>query len=393
MAKILMKGNEAIAEAAIRAGAEGYFCYPITPQSEVAEYLAKRMPEAGGVFLQGESEVAVGNMIFGAAATGKRVFTTSSSPGISLMQESISYIAGAQLPAVFVNIMRGGPGLGGILPAQSDYFQAVKGGGHGDYRVLVLAPSSVQEAVDLMMLAFHLADKYRNPVMLIGDGMIGQMMEPVEFPDHYEEDPLPDKNEWAATGCKDRPQRILKSLFLNPDMLEENSWDLDKKYEAWKKDEVRFERYKISDKNDIMIVSYGTMARICQTVIDDLESEGVSVGLLRPISLFPFPTEAIRTEAAKKNIKKVLTVEMSTAQMLEDVELAILGKKPVEFYGRTGGIVPTPEEVREKILQMLGPAAKRKKAVAGKSGKKRAAKKATAKKPAAKKTAARKKKK
>jgi 2-oxoglutarate ferredoxin oxidoreductase subunit alpha len=390
MAKILMKGNEAIAEAAIRAGAEGYFCYPITPQSEVAEYMAKRMPEAGGVFLQGESEVAVGNMIFGAASTGKRVFTTSSSPGISLMQEAISYMAGAHLPAVIVNIMRGGPGLGGILPAQSDYFQAVKGGGHGDYRVLVLAPSSVQEAVNLMMDAFHLADKYRNPVMMIGDGMIGQMMEPVEFPEKFKEDPLPPNSEWAATGAKNRPQRIIKSLFLNPEMLEKNSWDLDEKYKAMEKNEVRCELYKVNPKNKILIVSYGTMARICQTVIDELAGEGISVGLLRPITLYPFPTEQIRAEVAKKNISGVLTVEMSTAQMLEDVNLAVQGTKPVEFYGRTGGIVPTPEEVREKVMSMLGPGVRKaKKSPTRKTaGKKSAGKKTAAKK----KTSARKKK-
>ncbi len=351
MAKVLMKGNEAIAEAALRAGANNYFCYPITPQTEVAEYMAKRMPEVGGVFLQGESEVAVGNMIFGAAATGKRVFTTSSSPGISLMQESISYMAGAQLPCVIVNIMRGGPGLGGILPAQSDYFQAVKGGGHGDYRLLVLAPSTVQEAVDLMILSFDLADKYRNPVMMIGDGMIGQMMEAVEFPDK-DADPKPPDESWAATGAKDRKPRIIKSLFLDPVKLEENSWLLHEKYERMKKEEVRFELYKVKPENEFMIVSYGTMARICQTAIDELEEEGVSIGLFRPISLFPFPSTQILEEATKENVKALLTVEMSTAQMMEDVVMAVVGNRPVEFYGRCGGIVPTPEEVKEKILEM-----------------------------------------
>lgn len=351
MAKILMKGNEAIAEAAIQAGATNYFCYPITPQTEVAEYLAKRMPEVGGVFLQGESELAVANMLFGAAATGKRVFTTSSSPGISLMQEAISYMAGAELPAVIVNIMRGGPGLGGILPAQSDYFQSVKGGGHGDYRILVLAPSTIQEAVDLMMLSFHLADKYRNPVMMIGDGMIGQMMEPVEFPEKYEEPELPPKD-WAATGAKGRKPFIIKSLFLDPYALEDNSWKLHKKYEMMKKDEVRFEKYKVSDKNDILLVAYGTMARICQTAIDNMEQEDISVGLFRPITLFPFPEKQIYEEAVKKNIKNVLVVEMSTAQMMEDVERAIVGKKKVHFYGRTGGVVPSPEEVIEQIKKL-----------------------------------------
>lgn len=351
MARVLMKGNEAIAEAALRAGAEGYFCYPITPQSEVAEYLTKRMPEVGKVFLQGESEVAVSNMLFGAASTGKRVFTTSSSPGISLMQEAISYMAGAQLPVVIVNIMRGGPGLGGILPAQSDYFQATKGGGHGDYRTLVLAPSTVQEAVDLTMLAFHLADKYTNPVMMIGDGMIGQMMEAVEFPEDYKEPPLPPKD-WAATGAKDRKPRIIKSLFLDPLELENNCRILNEKYERMKREEIRFELYKVSSKNEILIIAYGTMARICQTAIDELESEGISVGLFRPITLFPFPEKQINKEAGKKNIKSILTIEMSTGQMLEDVERAVLGSKPVEFYGRTGGIVPSPDGVKQQVLQL-----------------------------------------
>ena len=353
MAKVLMKGNEAIAEAALRAGAEGYFCYPITPQTEVAEYLSKRMPEVGGMFLQGESELAVGNMLFGAASTGKRVFTTSSSPGISLMQEAISYMAGAELPAVIINIMRGGPGLGGILPAQADYFQAVKGGGHGDYRTLVLAPSTVQEAVDLTMLCFHLAQKYRNPVMMIGDGMIGQMMEAVEFPDSYEEPPLPSTDEWAATGALDRKARIIKSLFLDPVGLENNVLILESKYQQMIREEVRCESYKISAKNKILIVAYGTMARICQTAIDELEADGVSVGLFRPISLYPFPEKEILKEATRKNIKSVLTIEMSMAQMMEDVERTIQGRRPVHFYGRSGGIVPTPEEVKEQVHKVL----------------------------------------
>jgi len=347
-----MKGNEAIAEAAIRAGATNYFCYPITPQSEVAEYLVKRMPEVGGVFLQAESEVAVGNMLFGAASTGKRAFTTSSSPGISLMQEAISYLAGAELPCVIVNIMRGGPGLGGILPAQSDYFQATRGGGHGDYRTLVLAPSTIQEAVDLTMLSFHLADKYRNPVMMIGDGMIGQMMEAVEFPDKYEEPELPPKD-WATTGAKGRPPRLIKSLSLDPQSLEDNCHVLHAKYELMKKEEIRFELYKVGPKNKILIVSYGTMARICQTVIDELEEEGISVGLFRPISLFPFPSDALRKEASRRNIRTVLNVEMSMGQMLEDVQIAILGAKPIEFFGRTGGIVPTPDEVKDQIKTII----------------------------------------
>jgi len=352
VAKILMKGNEAIAEAAIRAGATNYFCYPITPQTEVAEYLAKRMPEVGGVFLQAESEIAVGNILFGAASTGMRVFTSSSSPGISLMQEAISYMAGAQLPCVILNIMRGGPGLGGILPAQSDYFQATKGGGHGDYRLLVLAPATIQEAVDLTLQAFYLADKYRNPVMILGDGMIGQMMEPVEFPEKHEEPELPPKD-WAATGAKGRKPRVVKSLHLDPIALEDNSILLYKKYEQMKQEEVRFELYKVKPSNKVLIVSYGTMARICQTVIDELEQEKMSVGLFRPISVFPYPESALRKEILKKNIQTVLTVEMSMGQMVEDVEKVAAGTKPVKFFGRTGGIVPTPDEVKEQIKQLI----------------------------------------
>jgi 2-oxoglutarate ferredoxin oxidoreductase subunit alpha len=348
MAKVLMKGNEAIAEAALRAGANNYFCYPITPQTEVAEYLAKRMPEVGGVFLQAESEIAVGNMLFGAASTGRRVFTSSSSPGISLMQESLSYMAGAHLPCVVLNIMRGGPGLGGILPAQSDYFQATKGGGHGDYRLPVVAPATIQEAVDLTFIAFDLADKYRTPVMIIGDGMIGQMMEPVEFPEKittYDSHP----ETWAATGAKGRPPRILKSLFLDPVALEKNSIDLAKKYDQMKREETRFESYRISPKNTVLVVAYGTMARICQTAIDELENEGVSVGLFRPITCFPYPEVELRAEADKPNIKTVLTIEMSMGQMVEDVERIVGRDKPVKFFGRTGGIVPSPEEVMEQI--------------------------------------------
>jgi len=347
-----MKGNEAIAEAAIRAGVHSYFCYPITPQTEVAEYMSRRMPETGGVFLQAESEIAVGNMLFGASSTGKRVFTSSSSPGISLMQEAISYMAGAQLPCVILNIMRGGPGLGGILPAQSDYLQATKGGGHGDYRVLVVAPSSVQEAVDLTMLCFHLADKYRNPVMIIADGMIGQMMEPVEFPEKYEEPPLPPKD-WAATGAKGRDPLIVKSLYLDPFSLEDNSVILHRKYQQMIKEEPRFELYKVKPRNRVLIASYGTMARICQTVIDELEAEGISVGLFRPITVFPYPEEALRKEALKKNIDSILTVEMSMGQMLEDVQRIIAGAKPIRFFGRTGGIVPTPDEVKDQIKKMI----------------------------------------
>jgi 2-oxoglutarate ferredoxin oxidoreductase subunit alpha len=348
-----MKGNEAIGEAAIAAGVRNYFAYPITPQSEVAEYLTWRLPEVGGTFVQAESEVAVGNMLFGAASTGKRVFTTSSSPGVSLMQEALSYMAGAHLPAVLVNIMRGGPGLGGILPSQADYFQAVKGGGHGDYHLIVLAPSSVQEAVDLMITAFDLADKYRTPVMIIGDGMIGQMMESVEFPEKYQEPSTPDGKDWALTGARGRKPQIIKSLFLNPEQLEDNCRKLEEKYKQIKAEEVRYELYKVSGKNKILITAYGTMARICQTVIDELESEGISVGLFRPISLFPFPEKEIYAESTKTNIKLVLDVEMSNGQMLDDVERCIKGACPIDFYGRTGGIVPTPNEIKDKIRKFL----------------------------------------
>jgi 2-oxoglutarate ferredoxin oxidoreductase subunit alpha len=354
MAKKLMKGNEAIGEAAIAAGIRNYFAYPITPQSEVAEYLTWRLPEVGGTFVQAESEVAVGNMLFGAASTGKRVFTTSSSPGISLMQEALSYMAGAHLPVVLVNIMRGGPGLGGILPSQADYFQSVKGGGHGDYRIIVLAPSSVQEAVDLMIQAFDLADKYLTPVMIIGDGMIGQMMESVEFPEKYQEASSPEGKDWALTGAENRDQRIIKSLFLNPEELEINSFALDDKYKKIQAEEVQCELYKVSNKNKILITAYGTMARICQTVIDEMEGEGVSVGLFRPITLFPYPEKELYAEATRKNIKYILDVEMSTGQMIEDVERVVKGARPIDFYGRTGGIVPSPNEIKDKIREMLG---------------------------------------
>ncbi len=351
MAKVLMKGNEAIGEAAIRAGCRNYFCYPITPQTEVAEYLARRMPEAGGNFVQAESELAASNMVFGAAATGEMVFTTSSSPGISLMSETISYIAAAQLPAVFVNIVRGGPGLGGILPAQSDYFQATKGGGHGDYRLLVLAPASVQEAVELTMLAFRLAEKYLNPVMILGDGMIGQMMEPVEFKDLPPNEGLPDKNTWATCGAKDRPKNIVKSLFLDPLLLEKNNHELAAKYALWHELEIRCETYNCEGDPKLMVVAYGTTARICSTAIDGLKQEGLEIGLVRPISLYPFPSRKV-AELARR-IGKVLTVEMSMGQMVEDVRAAVGHDIQVDFFGHTGGIVPSPDEVAEQIRKRL----------------------------------------
>ena len=351
MAKKLMKGNEAIGEAAIQAGCLNYFAYPITPQSEVAEYLSRRMPEVGGTFVQAESEVGAANMVFGAAATGEPVFTTSSSPGISLMSEAISYVAGAQCPAVFVNIVRGGPGLGGILPAQSDYFQATKGGGHGDYRLLVLAPSWVQEAVDLTMLAFRLAEKYRNPVMILGDGMIGQMMEPVEFTPPPLNADLPAKGTWATSGARGRPRNIVRSLYLDPLVLEENNHELAAKYAIWQEEEIRFSTYNMEEQPDLLVAAYGTMARICMTAIDELKEEGLKVGLFRPITLYPFPAAALR-EAGQK-VGRVLTVEMSLGQMVEDVRAAVGHDVPVGFFGRTGGVVPTPDEVVGAMREAL----------------------------------------
>jgi len=350
-----MKGNEAIGEAAIRAGCLNYFAYPITPQSEVAEYLARRMKEVDGVFLQGESEVAVSYMIFGASAAGARVFTTSSSPGISLMSEGISYIAGAQCPAVFVNIMRGGPGLGGILPSQADYLQATKGGGHGDFRLLVMAPASVQEAVTMVMQAFPLAEKYRNPVMILGDGLIGQMMEPVEFSDDLKTD-ASDKDSWATNGMDHRgssQRNLVKSLFLDPEALNQHNLTLKAKYDQMKQEEVRFDTYNIDTDYQVLIVSYGTMSRVCRTAIDNMKKEGVEVGMVRPQTLFPFPEEQVLAAAEKKSCKAVASIEMSMGQMIEDIQRSVQGKRPVHWYGKCGGDVPTPEEVTEFVHTLL----------------------------------------
>ncbi|MBW1845798.1 MAG: 3-methyl-2-oxobutanoate dehydrogenase subunit VorB [Deltaproteobacteria bacterium] len=353
MSKVLMKGNEAIGEAAIRAGCLNYFAYPITPQSEVAEYLAHRMPEEGGVFLQGESEVAVSYMIFGAAGCGARVFTTSSSPGISLMSEAISYIAGAQCPAVFVNIVRGGPGLGGIQPSQADYLQATKGGGHGDYRLLVMAPASVQEAVEMVMMAFPLAEKYRNPVMILGDGLIGQMMEPVDFPENLKTEPT-NKDDWASNGMDTRganSPNIVKSLFLDNKLLNDNNMALKAKYDRMKKEEVRYDTYNLDADYEMLIVSFGTMSRVNRTAIDNLKEEGLEVAMIRPMTLFPFPEEAIRQASLKENCKAVLSIEMNMGQMVEDVERSVQGKVPVKWYGTCGGDVPTPEEIMNFIKE------------------------------------------
>jgi 2-oxoglutarate ferredoxin oxidoreductase subunit alpha len=355
MAKVLMKGNEAIGEAAIRAGCLNYFAYPITPQSEVAEYLVRRMPEVGGVFLQGESEVAVGYMLFGAAGAGARVFTTSSSPGISLMSEAISYLAGAQCPAVFVNIVRGGPGLGGILPSQGDYFQATKGIGHGDCRMLVLAPASVQEAVEMVMKAFPLAEKYRNPVMILGDGLIGQMMEPVEFPNDLKTEPS-NKDEWASNGMdyrKSKTRNLVKSLFLDPAALNDNNLQLKAKYDRMRDEEVLFERYNADSDYKALIVSFGTMSRVCRTSIDMMKEEGLEIAMLRPQTLFPFPEQAVADACKKSSCSHVMSIEMSMGQMVEDVDRSVKGHVPVSWYGKCGGEVPTPEEIIDVVKSRI----------------------------------------
>ncbi len=350
--RLLMKGNEAISEAAIMAGCRAYFCYPITPQNEVAEYMSRRMPEAGGVYLQGESELAVSYMLFGAAGAGVKCFTTSSSPGISLMAEGMSYIAAAELPVVIINVQRNGPGLGGILPAQGDYHQATKGAGHGDYKCIVLGPATVQEAVDEVMLAFELAQKYRTPVLVLMDGMMGQMMEPVELPTGQEKSrEIDGHEEWATFGAKGRKPHLVKTLNLNP----AESWRLvnrlKDKYAAIEKAEVRYEEVDTQGELDVLLVAYGTMARICKTSMEQLKAQGVKVGMFRPISLWPFPLQAIRDLAPR--CKRVVTVELSMGQMVEDVDRAVQGRAPVEFYGKAGGFIPTPEEVTEAILAMV----------------------------------------
>jgi 2-oxoglutarate ferredoxin oxidoreductase subunit alpha len=353
--KVLMKGNEAIAEAAIRAGCLNYFAYPITPQTEVAEYLSRRLPELGGVFLQGESEVAVSYMIFGAAACGERVFTTSSSPGISLMCEGLSYITAAQCPAVFVNIMRGGPGLAGILPSQADYFQSVKGGGHGDYRLLVMAPASVQEAAEMTMMAFPLSEKYRNPVMILGDGLIGQMMEPVEFPDHLKVAPT-NKDVWATNGMDTRKssrRNLVKTLYLDPEELNRHNLKLKAKYDRMQQEEVRYEAYNTDSNYSALIVSYGTMSRVCKTAIDNLREDGIEVGLIRPQTVFPFPETVVLKAASKSECKIVFSIEMSMGQMVEDVERSVKGICPVQWYGKCGGEVPTPEEIMSVVSEAV----------------------------------------
>ncbi len=342
-----MAGNEAIAEAAVQAGCRYYFGYPITPQNEIGEYLSWRLPQVGGTFLQAESEVAAIYMVFGASGAGARVMTSSSGPGISLMQEGLSYIAAAELPCVIVNMMRGGPGLGGIQPSQSDYFQATKGGGHGDYHLLVLAPATSQEAVNLTALAFDLADKYRNPAMILGDGNMGQMMEPVEFPKASK--PVQVEKKWAAAGANNRPRNIVKSLYLNPVILEQRNLEMARKISEAVKNEVRFESY-LTDDASVVIAAYGTVARIAKTAIKILREKGVKVGLLRPISLYPFPYQEFADVAGK--VKNILVVEMSMGQMIEDVKLGVCGKAKVHFYGRVGGMVPSYEEIVVEVLKV-----------------------------------------
>lgn len=342
--KKFMAGNEAIAEAAVQAGCRYYFGYPITPQNEIGEYMSWRLPQVGGCFLQAESEVASIYMVFGAAGAGARVMTSSSSPGISLMQEGISYIAAAGLPCVIVNMMRGGPGLGGIHPSQSDYFQATKGGGHGDYHLLVLAPHTAQEAVSVTMLAFDLADKYRNPVMILGDGNMGQMMEPVEF--KPPEKTFAVKKDWATTGAKGRTRNLIKTLYLDPTILEKRNLAIAQKLAEAVKNEVRFEPYMTEDA-EIVIAAYGTVARIAKTAVRILREKGIKVGLLRPISLYPFPYQAFAQMAERT--KAILVVEMSMGQMVQDVQLAVCGKSPVHFYSRVGGIVPSFDEIVAEV--------------------------------------------
>jgi len=342
-----MKGNEAIAEAAIRAGVDGYFGYPITPQSEVMEYLMLQKPEerTGMVVLQAESEVASINMVYGAAGTGKKVMTSSSSPGISLMQEGISYIAGAELPCLIVNVVRGGPGLGTIQPSQADYFQSTKGGGHGDYRLIVLAPASVQEMADFVDLGFELAFKYRNPALILTDGLIGQMMEKVELPEQKERVSEFDQA-WVTTGkTKDRERNIITSLNLDPDLQYEHNLKLQAKYESMKQD-IMFEKIACEDA-DFLLVAYGSSARICQKVVELARSKGKKVGLLRPQTLFPFPGEEIKRMA--RRVKGMLAVELSSGQMVEDVKLAVNGKVPVHHYGMVGGRIHSPDDVLKAL--------------------------------------------
>ncbi len=347
--KVLMKGNEAIAEAAIIAGCRHYFGYPITPQTEIAAYMAKKMPKIGGTFLQAESEVAAINMVYGVASTGYRVMTSSSSPGISLKGEGLSYLAGADLPALVVNVQRGGPGLGGIQPSQSDYFQATKGGAHGDFRMLVLAPASVQEMAELTVKGFDLADKYRMTTMILADGTMGQMMEPVSL--DFEVAP-PVEKPWAATGTNmQRKHNVINSLYLKPDQLEKTNFERFERYEIIKENEVMYEEYLIEDA-EICVVAFGIASRVAKNAINEARSQGIKVGLIRPITLWPFPEKIINKVADK--VKSFISVELSMGQMIEDIRLAVNGKAPVTLCNRSGGMIPSPEQVLEAIKNANG---------------------------------------
>ena len=350
--KVLMKGNEAIAEAAIMAGCRHYFGYPITPQTEVAAYMAKKMPRIGGVFLQAESEIASINMVYGAAGCGVRAMTSSSSPGISLKQEGISYLCGYDVPAVIADVMRIGSGLGDIFQGQGDYWQLTRGGGHGDYHPIVLAPASVQETVDLMQDAFDLADIYRTPVMILADGIIGQIMEPVEFHEKKETRELPAKD-WAATGwspASNRPRAIVNSLYIEVEELQELNDRLQARYQHIRENESRAELYN-TEGAEIIVCAYGTVARICKAAIGLCAKQGVKVGLFRPITAWPFPEKQLAKAMAQDSVKKAIAVEISAGQMLEDVKLTVNGTKPVEFYGKPGSYTPTAEEIAEYIMK------------------------------------------
>ena len=350
MSKVLMKGNEAFGKAAIEAGCRYFFGYPITPQSELPEYLSRELPKVGGTFVQAESEVAAINMVYGAGGTGTRVMTSSSSPGVALKQEGIAYCAGAEVPCVVLNVMRGGPALGTIQPSQSDYYMATKGGGNGDYRTPVFAPASVQEAVDMIIEAFDVADIYRTPVMVLADGMIGQMMEPVDFDKERKIRNIPEKT-WATNGTKGkRKPNVINSLYLQSEELEKHNLKLEAKYKTIEKNEVQYEMYKTEDAQ-LVFVAYGTVSRIVKTTIDQMREDGYKVGLIRPKTLWPFPNKAFKEIP---NAKNLLVVEMSLGQMIDDVKLACECKLPVDFYGRSGGMIPTPTDIAKKAKELMG---------------------------------------
>ncbi len=350
MTKQLLKGNVAIAEAAVRAGCEAYFGYPITPQTELLEHMSVRLPELDRVFLQAESEVAAINMVYGAAAAGARAMTTSSSPGISLMQEGLSYIAGSEVPAVIVDVVRGGPGLGNIQPSQADYNQVTKTAGHGDFHPIVLAPSTVQESIDLTVLAFDLADKYRTLAFVVADGSIGQMMEPAELPPMREM--TKERPSWSITGKKDREQNLVSSIYLGADLLEEFNIKLQAKLAVIEKSEVRYEEYMMEDA-EYVVAAFGTSARVARTAVQTMRQQGVRVGLFRPITLWPFPEPQLAAIADSGNVKGFLVVEMNSGQMLHDVRLAVGRQIPIRFYGRMGGVIPMPDEIEQKIGELV----------------------------------------